>query len=129
MATRNVFGTYLRIDGTPCQGSIEFTPTSTVIKRGTAVYLIQTQTAYLDSNGYFSINLTISDDPALIPDWQWIVEEKIEGGKVWYMEVPTGGPPLDISTVIPSTPSILLKSFEDQLASLDHRLRVLEGSV
>lgn len=127
MALRNVFGTYLRIDGTPCQGCIEFTPTSTVIKRGSAVYLIQTQYAYLDLNGSFNINLTVSDDVTLEPAWQWIVDEKLEGGKIWYMEVPTGAGSLDISTVIPSSPMVLFKSLEDQIFRLDKRLRALEG--
>lgn len=126
MATRNVFGTYLNIDNTPCRGSIEFTPSSFVVKRGTAIYLQKTKICYLDKNGSFTVDLTVSDDPNLVPDWLWLVEEKIAGGKIWYMEVPTGASPLDISTVVPLSAPASLMSFEEELEILRARIAALE---
>lgn len=127
MATRTVVGTYKRIDDTPCQGTIEFTPTSNIIKRGSVIYVASTVVGYLDSAGSFSVNLMVSDDPLLEPSWQWCVEEKVEGGKIWFMEVPTGATPIDISDVIPSTPSMLLQSFEFALLELQRRVEALES--
>jgi hypothetical protein len=103
---RTVIGTYKTLDGKPRRGYLEFTPNTTVLKRGTAIVPVGTKTAYLDENGSFSIDLAVTDDPEWLPNgWVWTVEEKIDNGSVWYLAVPTDTVPLDITyTYVPNTP-------------------------
>lgn len=97
-AKRVVTGTYAKIDGTPNSGYVEFTPTSDILKQGTAIIHLSTVTAYLDSNGTFQCELAVTDDTTWIPNgWVWSIEEKITNGRVWWFAVPTDGSPLDIS--------------------------------
>lgn len=103
---RTVTGTYKTLDGQPRQGYLEFTPNTTVLKRGTAIVPVGTEIAYLDENGSFSIDLAVTDDVNWLPNgWVWTVEEKIENGAVWYLALPTDVVPLDITyTYVPNTP-------------------------
>jgi hypothetical protein len=103
---RTVTGTYLTLDGTPRQGYLEFTPTTTILKRGTAIIPLDTEVAVLDENGYFSIDLAVTDDSDWLPNgWVWTVEEKLGRDTVWYLSVPADSAPLDITyTYLPNTP-------------------------
>lgn len=125
---RTVFGTYLQIDGTPRRGYIEFSPSTTIVRRGDAIIPVSLQTAVLDAAGHFSIDLNVTDDDTWIPNtWVWSVDEKMAGGKVWNMELPTGASPLDISTIIPvaslGSPQELIYR---RMAEREARLAVLE---
>lgn len=102
---RTVTGTYINPDGTPKRGTIEFSPTSTLIERPGKHISQATIKAQLDELGAFSVDLLCTDIANIEPvDWKWVVDEKIENGSVWYLDVPTSASPLDISAVyMPNT--------------------------
>ena len=96
---RTVIGTYRNPDNTPKRGYVEFTPTSELIETPGAKIGATAIVANL-VNGVFSIDLIITDNPTIQPEgWKWIVDEKMQGGQMWYLDVPDSTEPLDISTV------------------------------
>lgn len=96
--TRHVFATYLKIDGVPCEGYVEFTLVTEAVIEDVAIIPISTVTAVLDETGRIDADLLVSDDPLVQPEGlYWFIEEKIENGNVWYMQVPTGdGSPINL---------------------------------
>lgn len=105
VATRTVTGKFLAPDGTPAVGELEFTPSNTLVYDTDGnVYIVTGQTVILDANGAFSTTLMVTDDVNVEPNgWLWYVDERIPNGKSWYMELPTSGSPLDISTIYPTS--------------------------
>lgn len=89
--TRHVTATYLKVDETPCDGYIEFTLITEAVIDDVAIIPISTVTAKLDATGKMDADLLVSDDPSVMPQGlYWCVEEKIDNGNVWYMQVPKG---------------------------------------
>jgi len=95
---RPVTGRFLNIDGTPKHGYVEFTPTIDLVSAGEAIIPLDTVPLYLDADGYISGVLACTDSPGVVPTgWLWSVEEKVENGNIWWMNLPTGdGSPYDI---------------------------------
>jgi hypothetical protein len=97
---RTVTGTYINPDGTPKRGTIEFSPTSSLIERPGAHISQTTMVVHLDATGSFSVELLCTDIANIEPvGWLWFVDEKIENGSNWYLEIETSASPLDISSV------------------------------
>lgn len=104
---RTVVGTYLNPDGSPKSGIVEFTPTHDLVERPGARIPPSTIVAVLDQTGAFTTQLLVTDNASIEPaGWKWFVDEKIQDGTQWYLEVPTAVGSLDISYVfIPSSSS------------------------
>lgn len=97
---RTVVGTYLNPDGSPKLGYIEFTPTHDLVERPGARIPSTTIRVDLDSLGAFTVQLLATDVVTIEPSgWKWAVDEKIQGGSTWFLDVPTGATPLDISYI------------------------------
>lgn len=86
---RPITGRFLNVDGTPRVGYIEFTPTTDLVKSGTAILPLTTVSMTIDKDGYINGSLLCTDIPGLIPTgWVWSVEEKVEYGEVWWFALP-----------------------------------------
>jgi hypothetical protein len=89
-----VFGTYIRTDGLPSQGSVHFDIDQEVVVQddtGTVIAVLPRRLiAPLDADGHFEIMLPATDDPAISPTgWTWQVGEKFAAGQGEYsIEVP-----------------------------------------
>lgn len=98
--SRTLVGTYLKADGTAEKGRLLFRP-STAIKNQNTNTLPNPVSVKL-VNGEFSITLACTDDEDWSPTgWTWKVTEKIEGGRTFYFELPTGEGEYDIAEVTP----------------------------
>lgn len=92
---RKITGRYLNIDGSPKFGYIEFRPTIEMVSAGEAILPLHTVQMFLDPDGYINGELACTDSPDVVPTgWLWTVEEKVENGTIWWMELPQG----DMST-------------------------------
>lgn len=78
-----------RTDGTPAQGYVEFKPNTVLVDSDTGLILNdQTIDAYLDADGKVTVSLLACDSPGITPaDWSWNIEEKIDGGSVWWFQI------------------------------------------
>jgi len=78
-----------KTDGTPAHGYVEFKPNSVLIDADTGLILNdQVITGYLDATGKTTVSLLACDSPGITPaGWAWNIEEKIEGGKVWWFQI------------------------------------------
>lgn len=126
---RTVVGRYLNIDGTPRLGYLEFTPTAYLLRRGFAIVPISVERVELSNDGSFSIDLAVTDDTAWLPNgWKWTVEEKLENGRIWYLDIPSGVGSLDITqSYVPASLNLLNeRSITSQLESLEARIFKLE---
>jgi hypothetical protein len=91
--TVQVYGTYLRLDGTPAVGSVWFeTAQPVVVNNADGVpigVLPRRQIATLDTTGSFAIALPCTDAGATPTGWTYQVSEKFDGGQPDYsIEVP-----------------------------------------
>lgn len=91
LPTRPVYAIYQNSDGTPKYGYVEFTMATDVNVLGVGIIQMDTIVAELDEDGRVDANLIVSDNPNVTPQGLvWCVEEKIENGNVWYLNVPQG---------------------------------------
>lgn len=89
---RTITGRFINIDGTPKQGYIEFTPTIDMVSAGEGILPLHTVSMLVDSTGRISGSLACTDSPGVSPTgWLWSVEEKVEQGNIWWMNLPTTG--------------------------------------
>lgn len=108
-----VSGKYLKADGSPATGTVEFVPSITAVTLG-ALLPITAVTETLDNTGAFSVVLAATDDP----DWTatgftYKVRERIDGSvkREYNIQVPAASPggTLDLATVapvsVPGTPT------------------------
>lgn len=104
---RPIFGRFLNVDGTPKHGYVEFTPTVDMVSVGEAIIPLHTVRMDLDVTGRIEGDLACTDSPNVFPiGWLWNVEEKIENGTVWWMQLLQGDlSPFDIiSSKVPGVP-------------------------
>lgn len=100
LPTRHVFAVYLNPDGTPKTGYVEFSLTTDINISNVAIIPVATVRASLDKNGRIDADLITSNDPQVQPQGlMWCVDEKIENGNVWYVNIPTGSTPIDLTTL------------------------------
>lgn len=104
-----VFGTYLRLNGTPNTGQIWFdssTPVSVQDETGTTVLVVpQRIVADLDTNGYFEVMLPATTDRAVDPQgWTYQVKERIADGLEYSIDVPAELVSLNLVPMRPKLP-------------------------
>ena len=86
-----VNGQLLASDGTPCVGTVEWTPSAAVAYTSSDVTLLpKTVTTALDLFGKFSFTGPATDDPAGNPgiDRTYFVSEKMPGGRSFNVALP-----------------------------------------
>ena len=91
ITTISVLGQLLNSDGSPCVGTVEFTPSVAVAYTGSDVTLLpKTVYAGLDAQGVFSAILPATDDPAGNPGVSrtFLVSEKMAGGRTRSISLP-----------------------------------------
>lgn len=98
-----VFGQYVRLDGTPNVGSIEFTSEQVLrVDDGTGtgakvLVVPKRQVATLDAEGRFSIELPVADwDNLEYPGWAYHVSEQVSGGREIDIVLHAADSPLDL---------------------------------
>lgn len=81
-----VRGRYVRLDGTPVAGTVEFSTTNVLTDPASLTTIVPaTILAPLDAAGAFSIDLPASDDPDVTPTgWTYSVRENFTGGRPTY---------------------------------------------
>lgn len=99
MAVRTVTGRFLRGDGTPLSGVVDFAPTGRVIDAD-GIVLADPIRVPLEADGTFSVSL-LTTDTGVPEGWLWKVREDVPGGSTWFLEVPDGASPLDVRDVSP----------------------------
>lgn len=95
-----VEGTFVDFEGNPIAGQVKFT-LDTVLRNAIADQIIipSTITVTLDTNGFFSIQLPVTDDPDIAPEgFKYTLEESFAGGRTYDI-----GFSLDDVTAIPAT--------------------------
>ena len=101
--TVTVTGTYRRVDGTVPEGTITFTPPSTVID-DTRILIDGPATATLDADGSISIVLPVTDGPTNPSGWSYAVAEQVRGARARFFSIvlpEDGGAIVDLSDVSP----------------------------
>ena len=88
-----VFGTYLRVDGTPNEGSVWFETSQRVVvldENGLTIGVVPRRIiANLDATGHFMLDLPCTDAGAQPTGWTWQVYERFNSGQpVYSIEVP-----------------------------------------
>jgi hypothetical protein len=103
-----VFGRFLRQDGSPQQGEIVFINRSYLVAIPSQNTLVPIRIeATLDAEGDVTADLIATDDPAIFPGGSvWEVQERWAsrgGGRQYKIEVPAATPPggLNLATVAP----------------------------
>lgn len=105
-----VYGTYLRLDGTPNAGQIWFDSSSAVnvqdVNGDTVLVVPKRITADIDTNGYFEVMLPATSDPDLDPKgWTYSVKERITGGLEYSIDVPYDLISLNLVPMRPKAPA------------------------
>lgn len=106
-----VTGTYLKLDGTPANGKVTFTPKTVLINTDAdeIVYPVPF-TVNLDGTGSFSVVLPATNDPDLTPiGWTYTVVEDINGSsqsRTFDIQIPydTPGFTIDMADIFPAVP-------------------------
>jgi hypothetical protein len=102
-----VTGTYLRRDGTPASGRVNFSAPQ-IVTVGGQIIVPTGVVGELDENGSITVDLPATDDPDITPaGWTWTVEEIVQGlnRAPFDIEVPHGGGGIDLATVAPAVPA------------------------
>lgn len=103
---REVTWTCVDSHGVPCKGRVLFYSSQVVVVDGVTV-VPRVIEATLDANGQMSVMLPTTDDPDINPKagWAYQVFEQVTGGrKPYWIELPVGAGPFDLSDVIPVDP-------------------------
>ena len=102
VVTRVVQGTYVDSTGAVQVGSISFRLDQPLIDTVEAWGIVPTvQTAPLDVNGHFAVQIMTNNDLTLFPTgFRYIVQERFNGGylRTYRIDVPAGSSPLDLPT-------------------------------
>lgn len=118
---RTVTCTYTKADGSPEVGRLLFRPSGPIASAGGVMILPNPVSLRLDSSGSASISLACTDDPDWTPEgWAWKVTEKIEGGRTFYFELPTGDGSFDLADAVPLYHSLSLSSGASSVSSSDN---------
>lgn len=107
LSTRQVTGTYFdATTGTPAKGTVTFTPNTTLLATSSKDIIPQQPvTVSLSGTGTFTANLVPTDTAEITPSgWTYTVAENLVGmtARSYQIFVPSGGTPLDLSTVAPA---------------------------
>lgn len=78
-----------KTDGTPATGYVEFKPNTVLTETDTGIILNDYAiVGYLDETGKVTVSLLVCDSPGVEPTgWSWNIEEKIDGGSVWWFQI------------------------------------------
>lgn len=99
-----VTGNYVNYLGAPIAGQIQFT-LSEMLRNSLANEMVvpSTVSVTLDSNGSFSISLPSTNDPDMVPDFSYTVEEAFPNGRTYNITLPvnTVGS-LDLADISPA---------------------------
>ena len=104
-----VEGNYVDFEGTPIVGQIKFT-LSDMLRNSLANQMIvpSTVTVTLDANGSFSTSLPSTNDPDVIPEFVYTVEESFTNGRTYTITLPyTTATALNMADIspVPTAPS------------------------
>ena len=119
-----VYGTYLRLDGTPNAGQIWFDSASAVNvvdDNGDTVLVVPKRiVADINENGYFEVMLPATSDPDLDPKgWTYQVKERITGGLEYSIDVPHDLVSLNLVPMRPKVPDSPLTGTINYLTTED----------
>lgn len=104
-----VEGNYVDFEGNPIVGQIKFT-LSDMLRNSLANQMIvpSTVTVTLDANGSFSTSLPSTNDPDVIPEFEYTVEESFSNGRTYTIDLPyTTSGSLNMADIspVPTAPS------------------------
>jgi hypothetical protein len=109
VTTVEVTGTWLDLNGNPCQGSVTFTPPCTLVDSAGAVILSGPVTATLDSSGSIDVLLPCTDQDTINPTgWTYKVTIRTTCADClieFDMALPCDTSPVDIAALVPVTES------------------------
>jgi hypothetical protein len=115
IASRIVTGTIVLPDGTPAEGSVRFLP-SVEVRDVTGLVTVARAplTVDLDSNGEFSIELSVTDDPDAQPQgWVWEMTTLIEVRSTRRFQLPSSSPStVDVAQLESALPVELAPQFQ-----------------
>jgi hypothetical protein len=100
-------GAFVDFEGNPIVGQMKFSLPD-MLRNSTANQMIvpSTVTITLDANGEFSTQLPATNDPDLIPDFVYSVEESFSNGRTYTMTLPyTTVGVLDLADISPDDPA------------------------
>lgn len=103
-----ITGRYLKLDGTPVQGTVSFaaSPDGLLDAEDTMIIVPVNLTATLDMNGALSIVVPATDDPDINPhNWTYAVSENFVGGRKYSIRAPQNTT-IDLSVVAPVPSSL-----------------------
>lgn len=100
---RTITGTYVDYQGNPVAGQVRFTLPTTLTDASANTFIVRSsETATLDANGSFSIQIPVTNDIDLSPyDYLYTVDELFPNGRSYTISLPAGAP-IDISTIAPT---------------------------
>lgn len=102
LTKKDVTGTFEKADGTAVVGRVQFTPIQLVNATTNEIVVAQAVTEILDATGSLSVDLIPTDDTAYFPTpWVYTVMELFEGGRTYFIEVPTSGTAIDLADIVP----------------------------
>lgn len=92
-----------KIDGSPAHGYVEFTPNTTLMDTNSIAFSVDPIVVKLDDNGRVDVSLLSNDNVDIFPDnWSWTIQEKIEGGGLWWFQLDEAMPePVDLKSLYP----------------------------
>lgn len=106
-----VYGTYDLVDGSAASGTITFTPRPGWLgdDADNVIIVPSRIVKTLDPTGFFTVNLSATDDPELSPSgWTWTVTEQISGNTRTYditVPISMAGAGINLREVVPASPS------------------------
>ena len=105
-----VEGNYVDFEGNPIVGQIKFT-LSDMLRNSLANQMIvpSTVTVTLDANGSFTTSLPSTNDPDVIPEFEYTVEESFTNGRTYTITLPyTTATALNMADIspVPTAPSV-----------------------
>lgn len=103
MATRTVFGQFIRINGDPDAGTLSFTPSTMITDASSVIVLRGPVSVDLNAEGYFEVELPCTDDRDLVPvGWTYTARIRLAGSqpREFDFRLPTGnGTDVDITVL------------------------------
>lgn len=106
LTTRTVTGHIDKGDGSPETGKVTFRRSVVLESESDNLFLTPyTHTATLDSEGNFTIDLPVADDPQWTPpNWAYQIEIAVSAWQYRFDYTLTTGAPIDLSDILPAGP-------------------------
>ncbi|GAB2859147.1 hypothetical protein GCM10022221_68390 [Actinocorallia aurea] len=118
LPTRTVTGRYLNGHGDPAEGVVHFAPPGPLRHIGEGITIIGGYSVPLDATGAFTVDLIPTDVDGMEPDtWAYAVLEEIgRTQRRYFVLIPSGTEPLDLTGVPPVYPATELTGYVQQSA-------------